>query len=119
MLFELAAANDFIVQLFVDERDIAALVPGQEGQVKLSSLPNQLFSARVKTITPISEVREGRNYFRVELLLIADAASDDDSIKNLLRPGMTGSGKITVGKRALGWIWFHDLWHWLRLSLWW
>ncbi len=119
VLFELAAANDFIVQLFVDERDIAALVPGQEGQVKLSSLPNQLFSARVKTITPISEVREGRNYFRVELLLIADAASDDDSIKNLLRPGMTGSGKITVGKRALGWIWFHDLWHWLRLSLWW
>lgn len=119
VLFELAAANDFIVQLFVDERDIAALVPGQEGQVKLSSLPNQLFSARVKTITPISEVREGRNYFRVELLLMADAASDDDSIKNLLRPGMTGSGKITVGKRALGWIWFHDLWHWLRLSLWW
>lgn len=119
VLFELAAVNDFIVQLFVDERDIAALLPGQEGQVKLSSLPNQLFSARVKTITPISEVREGRNYFRVELLLVADAASDDDSIKNLLRPGMTGSGKITVGKRALGWIWFHDLWHWLRLSLWW
>ncbi len=116
VLFELAGAQDFIVQLFVDERDIAALLPGQEGQVKFTSLPNSLFAVQVKSITPLSEVRDGRNYFRVELLLLTDTATGD--ITELLRPGMTGSGKVTVGKRALGWIWFHDLWHWLRLSLW-
>jgi multidrug resistance efflux pump len=116
VLFELAAANDFVVQLFVDERDIAALVPGQQGQVKFTSLPNSIFSVRVKSLTPISEVREGRNYFRVELALLADTATEN--IASLLRPGMTGTGKVNVGKRALGWIWFHDLWHWLRLSLW-
>lgn len=116
VLFELAAANDFVVQLFVDERDIAALVPGQQGQVKFTSLPNSIFSVQVKSLTPISEVREGRNYFRVELVLLADAATED--MASLLRPGMTGTGKVNVGTRALGWIWFHDLWHWLRLSLW-
>lgn len=116
ILFELAAANDFIVQLFVDERDISAITPEQQGQVKLTSLPNSVFVVRVHSLTPISEVRDGRNYFRVELHLVEQA--DTLAIYSLLRPGMTGTGKITAGKRALGWILFHDLWHWLRLSLW-
>jgi hypothetical protein len=83
---------------------------GQEGEVKLSSLPNELFTLRVKTITPLSEVREGRNYFRVDAALVSESAA--------LRPGMSGSGKLQVGRRALGWIWFHELWYWLRLSVW-
>lgn len=116
ILFELAAANDFIVQVYVDERDISAITPGQQGQVKLTSLPNSVFAVRVHSLTPISEVRDGRNYFRVELHLVEQA--DTLAIYSLLRPGMTGTGKITAGKRALGWILFHDLWHWLRLSLW-
>jgi RND family efflux transporter MFP subunit len=110
VLFEIAAAQGFLVQLFVDERDIAAVAVSQEGQVKFSSLPNDIFAVRVKTITPISEVREGRNYFRVDAELIHEQVS--------LRPGMTGTGKLTAGRRALGWIWFHDLWYWLRLKLW-
>lgn len=110
LLFEVAAASGFLVQLFIDERDIAAVQIGQEGELKLTSVPGELFNLRVKTITPISEVREGRNYFRVE----AELSGNSD----LLRPGMTGSGKLDADKRALGWIWFHDVWHWLRLSVW-
>ena len=110
VLFEIAAAQGFLVQLFVDERDIAAIASNQEGQVKFSSLPDDIFAVRVKTVTPISEVREGRNYFRVDAELIREQES--------LRPGMTGTGKLSAGRRALGWIWFHDLWHWLRLKLW-
>ncbi|WP_331345213.1 efflux RND transporter periplasmic adaptor subunit [Cellvibrio sp. UBA7661] len=110
LLFEVAATSGFLVRLFVDERDIAAVQVGQQGEVKLTSLPNERFALTVKSITPISEVRDGRNYFRVE----AELARESD----VLRPGMTGSGKLAVGKRALGWIWFHDLWHWLRLSVW-
>lgn len=113
VLFEIATNQNYLVQLFVDERDIALVQAGQEGELKLSGLPTEIFNTRVKLVTPISEVREGRNYFRVELELI-DAANR----KDILRPGMTGTGKIGVGPRALGWIWFHDLWHWLRLSIW-
>ena len=110
VLFELAAAQGFLVQLFVDERDIAAVQAGQEGQVKFSSLPGEVFAVHVKRITPISAVREGRNYFRVDVELARELDS--------LRPGMTGTGKLMVGRRALGWVWFHDLWYWLRLKLW-
>lgn len=110
VLFEIAAAQGFLVQLFVDERDIAAVHPGQAGQVKFSSLPAEIFAVQVKAITPISEVREGRNYFRVDAELARELA--------VLRPGMTGTGKLIAGRRAVGWIMFHDVWHWLRLSLW-
>jgi RND family efflux transporter MFP subunit len=110
VLFEIAAAQGFLVQLFVDERDIAAIHAGQEGQVKFSSLPGEVFALRVKMITPISEVRDGRNYFRVDAELTREL--------DLLRPGMMGTGKLITGRRALGWIMFHDLWNWLRLSLW-
>lgn len=113
VLFEIAAGQQYRVQLFVDERDIAQVQHGQHGQLKLASLPTEEFVTRVKLITPISEVREGRNYFRVEMEIV-DAADN----AALLRPGMTGTGKVEIGKRALGWIWFHDLWHWLRLSTW-
>lgn len=110
VLFEIAAAQGFLVQLFVDERDIAAVQSGLQGQVKFSSLPNDIFVVRVKSVTPISEVREGRNYFRVDAELVQESG--------VLRPGMTGTGKLIAGRRALGWIWFHELWHWLRLTIW-
>lgn len=113
VLFEIATSQNYLVQLFVDERDIALVQTGQEGELKLSGLPTEIFNTRVKLVTPISEVREGRNYFRVELELIGATKQNE-----VLRPGMTGTGKIQVGSRALGWIWFHDLWHWLRLSIW-
>jgi hypothetical protein len=111
VLFEVAAAEGYLVQLYVDERDIAAVQLTLNGQLKLTSLPRDIFEFKVIKITPLSEVREGRNYFKVEAELLGAV--------DLLRPGMTGSGKINGGKHALGWIWFHDIWHWLRLRLWW
>ncbi len=110
-LFEIAADQGYLVQLFVDERDIAALQVGQTGHIKLTSLPTEVFAFTLKTITPISEVRNGRNFFRVE----ADLHSESP----ILRPGMTGPGKILAGRHLLGWIWFHDIWYWLRLKFWW
>lgn len=109
-LFELAAEEGYLVQLFVDERDIAAIAMDQLGRLVLTSLPGDMLTFTVSRITPVSEVRDGRNYFRVEAELDGESA--------LVRPGMTGSGKITAGRRSLGWIWFHDIWHWLRLALW-
>lgn len=111
VLFEIAAAEGYLVQLMIDERDIAELAVGQKGHVKLASLPHQVFEFTVKTITPLSEILNGRNYFKVDAVLTGET--------NILRPGMTGTGKIIAGQHSLGWIWFHDVWHWLSLKLWW
>ncbi len=110
VLFEISASQGYVVHLWVDERDIRYLKPDQPGKIKLTSIPNEHFDITLKNISPISEIREGKNYFRVEAKLNRES--------DVLRPGMTGSGKVLVGSQFLGWIWFHDLWYWLRLTLW-
>ena len=110
VLFELAPLNAYRVIMKVDERDIARVEIDQEGYLALSSMPNEKLPLVVEKITPVSEVEEGRNYFRVE----AAAKGGIDK----LRPGMEGVGKIHIERRKLVWIWTQKLVHWLRMWVW-
>lgn len=110
VLFELAPLDAYRVIMKVDERDITAVAVGQSGNLALSSLPNAPLPLVVEKITPVSEVEEGRNYFRVE-------AAVQGGI-DTLRPGMEGVGKIQVERRKLAWIWTHKITHWLRMWVW-
>lgn len=109
-LFELAPLDSYRVIVQVDERDIAEVAAEQPGTVLLSALPTEPLDLTVKTITPVSEAKEGRNYFRVEAQLRQAPPT--------LRPAMEGVGKIAVGERRLIWIWTHQALNWLRLTLW-
>lgn len=111
LLFEVAPLEGYRVVLRVDDRDIGRVVPGQEGQLLLSSLPGQAMSFSVTSVTPVSTQHEGRNVFRVEGTLTAGDRAR-------LRPGMEGLGKVTVGRASLLWVWTHPFVDWLRLSLW-
>ncbi len=110
VLFQIAPLDAYRVILEVDERDIAQVRVGQEGELALSGIPAHPMHFAVKQITPVSTAQEGRNYFRVEAKL------DDPSAR--LRPGMEGVGKIDIGSRKLIWIWTHSLVDWLRLWAW-
>lgn len=110
VLFEIAPLDAYRVILEVDERDISTINVGQSGELVLTGHSDRVIAFKVKSITPVSEVKEGRNYFRVEAKL--NTQIDD------LRPGMKGVGKIIIGKRNLIWIWSRPLLDWLRLSLW-
>ena len=109
-LFEVAPLEGFRVVLQVDDRDIARLVVGQSGELILSSLTDQVLPFTVGSITSVATQVEGRNVFRVEAQVQGAPAR--------LRPGMEGVGKVVVGKRSLLWIWTHNFFDWLRLSLW-
>ncbi len=76
----------------------------------MSSLPDKPFQYTVDRITPISESKEGRNFFRVEARL--------DSVTPGLRPGMSGVSKTRVEERLLIRIWTKRLVNWLRLAVW-
>ena len=110
VLFEIAPLEDYRVILEVDERDISAIELAQSGELVLTGHSDKVIAITVNSITPISEVKEGRNFFRVE----AKMGKKIDA----LRPGMKGVGKILIGKRKLIWIWSHPFVDWLRLSLW-
>ncbi|MEO1204548.1 MAG: HlyD family efflux transporter periplasmic adaptor subunit, partial [Pseudomonadota bacterium] len=110
VLFEIAPLDNYRVILFVEDTRIADVSTGQQGTLVLSSMPEQSFRFEVETITPITEAREGANYFRVEARLADGAAA--------LRPGMEGIGKIDVDDRLLIAIWTRGFVDWLRLQIW-
>lgn len=110
VLFELAPLDSYRVILKVDERDIAYVVAGQGGELALTGITGARLPFVVKTVTSVSTAQEGRNFFRVEAQL------EDASTR--LRPGMEGVGKVSVGKRALAWIWTRNFVNWVRISLW-
>jgi len=110
ILFQIAPLNTYRVILEVDERDIARVRVGEQGELALSGIPDQPMHFAVKQITPVSTAQEGRNYFRVEAQL--------DNASARLRPGMEGVGKISAGEQKLIWIWTHPLVDWLRLWGW-
>lgn len=109
-LFEIAPLDGYRVMLQVDERDVGEVALGQSGRLALSGFPGDYLPFTVDRITPVSEARDGRNFFVVEARL--------QQAPPLLRPGMQGVGKLDVGDRQLGWIWTHRLVDWLQLRTW-
>ncbi len=111
VMFELAPLNSYRVILEVDERDVDDIIVGQQGQLALTSAPEDTMPVSVEKITPLSTASEGRNFFRVEARL-------DGEVPAMLRPGMEGVGKINIDERKLIWIWTHKIVHWFRMFFW-
>lgn len=110
VLMLLAPGDSFRLIVEVDESDIAAVRPGQQGQLALAARPDQPLRFTTRRIVPVATAAEGRNFFEVE------AVPDDRA--DGLRPGLSGVAKIEVGNRSLGWLLFHRAADWLRLALW-
>jgi biotin carboxyl carrier protein len=110
VLFEIAPLDSYRVILQVDERQVDQIKIGQKGELLLPSIPGEVYPLRISNIMPVSTVKEGRNYFRVEAQL--------EKASPRLRPGMEGVGKIDIGERKLIWIWTHEIINWLRLKFW-
>lgn len=109
-LFRIAPLDSYRVMLEVDEAQVLDIEPGQQGQLKVAALLDQTLPYTIKLTTPISEARDGRNFFRVEAEL--------DSANGQLRPGMAGVAKTEIESRLLIRIWSQDLLDWIRLKLW-
>jgi RND family efflux transporter MFP subunit len=110
LLFEVAPLHDYRVALEVDEHQIARIAGGQHGSLRLAGTPHQSLPIQVGRVIPVANAADGRNFFRVE------AAIDDPD--DLIRPGMQGIAKVTVGHGRLGWVLLHDLVERLRLWVW-
>jgi RND family efflux transporter MFP subunit len=110
VLFEIAPLDSYRLVIEVDERDIADVVVGQRGSLRLSAFPSEVIDVTVEKITPVSTAKEGRNFFRIE--------AQFDQPHDRLRPGMEGAGKIEIDRRSLIWIWTHQIVDWIRLAVW-
>jgi hypothetical protein len=106
----LAPNDSFRLILEVDESDLAAVHPGQRGELALAAQPERPLRFVTRRIVPVAATSEGRNFFEVE-------ASLQDKLPEL-RPGLSGVAKVEAGSRSLGWLLSHRAIAWLRLAWW-
>jgi multidrug resistance efflux pump len=109
-LFIVAPLTGFRVLLKIDEEDIASISTGQIGAMVLPSRPGETLAFEVQRVTPVAVAADGRNAFHVEATMT--------ETPDWVRPGMLGVARTTVGQQALGWVWGHRLFTFLRLQLW-
>jgi RND family efflux transporter MFP subunit len=112
VLFTVAPAGNYRVDLDIKESRIAALRVGQHGLLHLSALPSRPYRFTVRKITPKTVAQNGATYFVIEAVL------DPGQSLAQLQPGMEGIGKVDVGTGWLLGIWTRDLTEWVRLKLW-
>ena len=110
VLFELAPLDGYRLTLAVPESEVAALAPGQRGEVAIAALPGGTLPLQVERIVGLAEADAEGNAFRVEARIEGDVSH--------LLPGMHGVGKIVIEQRSLFWIWTHELVERIRLWLW-
>lgn len=109
-LFQIASQDAYKVILHIADQDIHLVKNGQDGNLKLTSLPDQTFAFKVTRIMPVASVQNNINGFRVEAKWINSPPA--------LTPGMQGVGKITVGKTNLLFRWSRDFINWMKLKIW-
>ncbi|MHB1156807.1 MAG: HlyD family efflux transporter periplasmic adaptor subunit [Phycisphaerales bacterium] len=130
ILFEIAPLDALRATLMVPEDRVQELlsppdartstsgggVKALTGELAPAADPSVRLPIRLQSITPMAEVVDQRNVFRVRALLL-DADSQSPA-QTLLRPGMEGLAKINIEPRRYAWIWTHDLVNWVRMKLW-
>ncbi len=113
VLFEVTPLATLRAQVLVSEDQILDISTGQEGELATVSYPDRHIPFVVELISPMAEVENNRNVFKVRVRLLETYEQHA-----WMRPGMEGVAKITVGKRRYAWIWTRKLINWIRMKLW-
>jgi multidrug resistance efflux pump len=110
-LFEVAPLDAMIVEIAVEESDIAYVQAGQTVTVVPDAFPDRRLTAVIERVHPRSEVRDGAHVFIAEVRV--------QNADGLLQPGMRGRAHVSSGQCALGWRLLHKPWEQLRLRWGW
>jgi GAF domain-containing protein/biotin carboxyl carrier protein len=102
-----------VVEVAVPERDAPLLQAGENAAVKLDSFPQRTWRSEVSVVSPQAQVGDGVRTFSAEV-----PVSNGDAV---LRAGMSGRAKISIGWRPSGyvllrspalWLW-QTMWNWI------
>lgn len=105
-IVEIANPNRITVQTYIQEQDIAKISISQKILFKVQAMPHQTFQGKISRIAPMAETGEvlggstSKKYFRIY--------ADIDNPSFQLKPGMTGTGQVSLGWKLLGLTYFDD-----------
>ena len=109
-LFQIAAQNNWILELDVPENLAADIESDLTGCFISNARPGINHDIRIETISPGPELRHNRNVYVAE----ADVDFDHQWVKS----GMEGVAKVTVGRRRVCWVVLHKIIDYLHLKFW-
>ena len=98
------------VDVAVDETDVPLLEPGEKAAVKLDSFPTRRFVGKVDIVSPTSTAEEDKRVFFARV--------DIPNPEGIIRPGMSGMSKLSVGWKPAGYVMFRGFGMWLWAKLW-
>ena len=120
VLFEVAPLGALRAELSIPEGQIADVIAAFEaagkaggkfrGQLTAEGKPGEHVGFVVERISPVAEVVEQRNVFKVRVRL--------GRIEPWMRPGMGGVARVYLGRRRYAWLWSRRLVNWVRMKLW-
>jgi HlyD family secretion protein len=90
LLFTMADLDRIYVEAMVDEVDIGRVAEGQDVSITVDSWPEEVFSGRVRRISPKGRVERTVTFFDVVIDITGEA-------RDRLRPGMTANAEIVIG----------------------
>jgi RND family efflux transporter MFP subunit len=102
--------SQVLVDVSVDQTDLALVAVGQKARIKLDGFPARTFEGAVVVVSPLARLDgDARTFFaRV-------AVPNSDSV---LRDGMQGHGKVSTGWRPAGQVFFRQPFNWIWSKLW-
>ncbi len=112
LLMRAASLAGLSVQIEIDQRDIQEVREGSALQLAFAGRPHTRIDAILERIEPQAQARDGRNVFVARCRFT-------EGVEDWMRPGMTGIGKVSAGKRPAAWIVSRRTIDFLRMHLWW
>jgi RND family efflux transporter MFP subunit len=101
-LFEAGPLDRMLVEIYVPDAEVSHVERDQHARIRLDAFPSRAFDAQLVRVSPRAVAREQANVFIAEVEL--------ENPKHLLRPGMSGRGRIETPRQSLGWVLFHKAW---------
>jgi putative peptide zinc metalloprotease protein len=109
-LLSIANYDTIRVLMPVSEKDLDVIKSGQKVKAKVRSFPWKTFYGVVTRIAYQAEQHKSRQVFLI--------TSKIDNSELLLKPGMTGQGKIYCGKRSIAYLLLRRIIRWIRVEVW-
>ncbi len=110
---EVADSSQAVIDVAIDETDLPLVRSGTGAAVKLESYPQKTFRGTVGVVSPQGQIEQDDRVFYARVNV--------PNAEGLMRPGMQGRGKVSVGwhpvgmvmlRRPMMWI-YSELWSWL------
>lgn len=110
-LAEVVNTSSAMVNVAIDQDDVAFLKPDAKSSVKLESFPTRTFKGNVVIISPKSESSGDDRVFFVRVSI--------PNPEGKIRSGMQGRGKVSAGWRPAGYVLLRRPLMWIWSKLWW